>query len=151
MLNSSFIIKYDVIFNNIYYTIVKFLQLWRWKVSELRTEWNHSIQTSLVSTEYAFVVSYFMGAVPSIADLSGGQKGKLLLLHVVLESPQLLILDEPPKNFFTNLTTPSPTALRELSRCNSYRITWCQLSQTSLPKDLSTRLTRFRRSWDLRH
>ena len=36
-----------------------------------------------------------MGAVPSIADLSGGQKGKLLLLHVVLESPQLLILDEP--------------------------------------------------------
>ncbi len=26
-----------------------------------------------------------------IADLSGGQKGKLLLLHLVLESPQLLI------------------------------------------------------------
>ncbi|RGM53143.1 ATP-binding cassette domain-containing protein [Streptococcus vestibularis] len=44
-------------------------------------------------------MSYFMGAVPSIADLSGGQKGKLLLLHVVLESPQLLILDEPTKNF----------------------------------------------------
>ncbi|MDB6184809.1 ATP-binding cassette domain-containing protein [Streptococcus vestibularis] len=40
-----------------------------------------------------------MGVVPSIADLSGGQKGKLLLLHVVLESPQLLILDEPTKNF----------------------------------------------------
>ena len=40
-----------------------------------------------------------MDAVPSIADLSGGQKGKLILLHVVLESPQLLILDEPTKNF----------------------------------------------------
>ena len=34
-----------------------------------------------------------------IADLSGGQKGKLLLLHLVLESPQLLILDEPTRNF----------------------------------------------------
>ena len=44
-------------------------------------------------------MSHFKGAVPSIADLSGGQKGKLLLLHVVLESPQLLILDEPTKNF----------------------------------------------------
>ena len=44
-------------------------------------------------------MSHFMGAVPSIADLSGGQKGKLILLHVVLESPQLLILDEPTKNF----------------------------------------------------
>ena len=40
-----------------------------------------------------------MDAVPSIANLSGGQKGKLILLHVVLESPQLLILDEPTKNF----------------------------------------------------
>ena len=40
-----------------------------------------------------------MDAVPSIADLSGGQKGKLILLHVVLERPQLLILDEPTKNF----------------------------------------------------
>ena len=44
-------------------------------------------------------MSHFKGAVPSIADLSGGQKGKLLLLHVVLESPQLLILYEPTKNF----------------------------------------------------
>ena len=44
-------------------------------------------------------MSHFMGAVPSIADLSGRQKGKLLLLHVVLEIPQLLILDEPTKNF----------------------------------------------------
>ena len=44
-------------------------------------------------------MSHFMDAVPSIADLSGGQKGKLILLHVVLESPQLLILDEPTKNF----------------------------------------------------
>ena len=35
-------------------SLVKFLQLWRWKVSELRTEWNHSIKASLVSTEYAF-------------------------------------------------------------------------------------------------
>ena len=33
------------------------------------------------------------------SDLSGGQKGKLLLLHIVLESPQLLILDEPTRNF----------------------------------------------------
>ena len=33
------------------------------------------------------------------SDLSGGQKGKLLLLHLVLESPQLLILDEPTRNF----------------------------------------------------
>ena len=44
-------------------------------------------------------MSHFMGAVPSIADLSGGQKGKLLLLHVVLEIPKLLILDAPTKNF----------------------------------------------------
>ena len=44
-------------------------------------------------------MSHFMDAVPSIADLSGWQKGKLILLHVVLESPQLLILDEPTKNF----------------------------------------------------
>ena len=35
----------------------------------------------------------------AISDLSGGQKGKLLLLHLVLESPQLLILDEPTRNF----------------------------------------------------
>ena len=35
----------------------------------------------------------------TISDLSGGQKGKLLLLHLVLESPQLLILDEPTRNF----------------------------------------------------
>ena len=35
----------------------------------------------------------------AIADLSGGQKGKLLLLHLVLESPQLIILDEPTRNF----------------------------------------------------
>lgn len=35
----------------------------------------------------------------AIADLSGGQKGKLLLLHIVLASPQLLILDEPTRNF----------------------------------------------------
>ena len=54
------------------------------------------------------------------------------------------------QKFFTHLTTPSPTALRELSRCTSYSITWCQLPQTSLPKDLSPRLTRLRRSWDLR-
>ena len=40
-------------------------------------------------------MSHFIGAVPSIAGLSGGQKGKLLLLHIVIESPQLLILDEP--------------------------------------------------------
>ena len=35
----------------------------------------------------------------AISDLSGGQKGKLLLLHLVLEAPQLLILDEPTRNF----------------------------------------------------
>ena len=35
----------------------------------------------------------------AISDLSGGQKGKLLLLHLVLESPKLLILDEPTRNF----------------------------------------------------
>lgn len=35
----------------------------------------------------------------AISDLSGGQKGKLLLLYLVLESPQLLILDEPTRNF----------------------------------------------------
>ena len=35
----------------------------------------------------------------AISDLSGGQKGKLLLLHLVLASPQLLILDEPTRNF----------------------------------------------------
>ena len=44
-------------------------------------------------------MSHFIGAVPSIAGLSGGQKGKLLLLHIVIESPQLLILDEPTRNF----------------------------------------------------
>ena len=44
-------------------------------------------------------MSHFMSAVPSIAELSGSQKGKLLLLHIVLASPQLLILDEPTRNF----------------------------------------------------
>ena len=44
-------------------------------------------------------MSHSIGAVPSIAGLSGGQKGKLLLLHIVKESPQLLILDEPTRNF----------------------------------------------------
>ena len=54
------------------------------------------------------------------------------------------------QKFLTHLTTPSPTALQELSRCNSYSITWCQLPQTSLLKDISPGRTRYRRSWDLR-
>ena len=53
------------------------------------------IKDILKNTYIAFDEQLFMDAVPSIADLSGGQKGKLILLHVVLESPQLLILDEP--------------------------------------------------------
>ncbi len=50
---------------------------------------------------------------------------KLLLPHLVLEGPQLLILDEP-----TNLLpphSPSSTALWGDWWGNSYSITWCQL------------------------
>ena len=70
----------------------------------------------------------------AISDLSGGQKGKLLLLHLVLESPQLLILDEPTRNFsptsqpqVRQLFENYPGAILTVSHDD-------QLPQTSLPK-----------------
>ncbi len=34
-----------------------------------------------------------------IADLSGGQKGKLIFLYMIREKPDILLLDEPTRNF----------------------------------------------------
>jgi len=41
----------------------------------------------------------------TIGNLSGGQKAKLLLLKMILERCELLVLDEPTRNF-SPLTTP---------------------------------------------
>lgn len=40
-----------------------------------------------------------------ISNLSGGQKGKLFLLKLVILSPDYLLLDEPTRNF-SPLTNP---------------------------------------------
>ena len=36
--------------------------------------------------------------VQTIGELSGGQKAKLLLLHLMLDECQVLLLDEPTRN-----------------------------------------------------
>ena len=129
-----------------------------------------SIQASLVSTEYAFFdhnktllflvyqnstrvfscVSFYRCSAFNRWPIWWPKRKTTPTAHRH-RKPSTLDLRWTNQKFFTHLTTPSSTALRELSRGNSDSITWCQLPQTSLPKDLPTRRTWFRRSWDLRY
>lgn len=48
----------------------------------------------------------------AISDLSGGQKAKILLLQIILSGNNVLILDEPTRNF----SPLSGSAIRDLLR-----------------------------------
>ena len=51
-----------------------------------------------------------------IGELSGGQKAKLLLLRLSLQLPDVMLLDEPTRNFSPLSNPVIRQMLRELSR-----------------------------------
>jgi len=77
------------------------------------------------SREEATVIRNYLGSVKytpmemehPIAELSGGQKGKLMFIKMILEESNVLILDEPTRNFSPLSNPVIRDILREFRGC----------------------------------